>query len=53
MKVTGGRLLGQILGYDFISYGHTWYRKRTIPSRKRWSKLLRIRLKNNLLKDLY
>ena len=31
----------QKLSWDFVTYGHTWYRKYTNKTRKKWSKIPR------------
>ena len=31
----------QKLSWDFVTYGHTWYRKHKNRTRKKWSKIPR------------
>ena len=39
--MTGRKLLMQKLSWDFVTYGHTWYRKCKNKTRKKWSKIPR------------
>ena len=39
--MTGRKLLMQKLSWDFVDYGHVWYRKRKNRTRKKWSKIPR------------
>ena len=39
--MTGRKLLMQKLSWDFVTYGHTWYRKSKNKTRKKWSKIPR------------
>ena len=39
--MTGRKLLMQKLSWDFVDYGHAWYRKRKNRTRKKWSKIPR------------
>ena len=39
--MTGRKLLMQKLSWDFVTYGHTWYRKCKNKTLKKWSKIPR------------
>ena len=39
--MTGRKLLMQKLSWDFVDYGHAWYRKHNNRARKKWSKIPR------------
>mgnify|MGYP003601799721 FL=1 len=48
--MTGRKLLMQKLSWDFVDYGHGWYRKYTNKTRKKWSKIPR-RISKKELKE--
>ena len=48
--MTGRKLLMQKLSWDFVDYGHAWYRKYTNKARKKWSKIPR-RISKKELKE--
>ena len=48
--MTGRKLLMQKLSWDFVTYGHAWYRKCKNKTRKKWSKIPR-RISKKELKE--